>query len=180
MLGKGTDPQPPPSRHRGRQHPELRAPPLGSPGILCAGATRGIGNLVSPGADRGQEVHGAFSELIVRAEPRAELWTLSHGCQRGACLKSVLGNSRNAWNGEKRGKSRRKEGKKNKQREERHLPRQSHLPALSLHKTPPEPAAGCWGQPGPAGGSLPREVLRARFAHKLFIDSDPVQALESP
>lgn len=108
----GTDPQPPPSRHRGRQHPELRAPLLGSPGILCAGATRGIRNLVSPGADRGQEVHGAFSELIVRAEPRAELWTLSHGCQRGACLKSVLGNSRNAWNGEKRGKSRRKAGKK--------------------------------------------------------------------
>lgn len=108
----GTDPQPPPSRHRGRQHPELRAPPLGSPGILCAGATRGIRNLVSPGADRGQEVHGAFSELIVRAEPRAELWTLSHGCQHGACLKSVLGNSRNAWNGEKRGKSRRKAGKK--------------------------------------------------------------------
>lgn len=63
---------------------------LGSLGILCAGATRGIRNLVSPGADCGQEVHGAFSELIVRGEPRAELWTLSHGRQRRACLRACL------------------------------------------------------------------------------------------
>lgn len=113
-------------------------PPLGSPGILCAGATRGIRNLVAPGADCSQEVHGAFSELIVRDKPRAELWTLSHGCQRGACLKSVLGNSRNAWNGEKRGKSRRKAGKKNKQREKRHLPRQAvSSPCSVLAQNPP-------------------------------------------
>ena len=52
--------------------------------------TRGVRSLTSLRADCGQEVQGAFSELVIRDEPRAGLCTLNHEYQYRLHLTASL------------------------------------------------------------------------------------------